>query len=66
MRNQEHQSPCGMELGDLVIYLGRLYVLRGLDPMGLPDRCADLEDALTGARLRAPVSQLEPAPLPST
>jgi hypothetical protein len=54
-----------MEIGDLVIYLGRLYVLRGLDPMGLPDRCADLEDTRTGARLRAPVSELELPPPPS-
>jgi hypothetical protein len=51
-----------MELGDLVIYLGRVYDLQGLDPMGLPDRCADLEDVETGALLRAPVTEIEPAP----
>ena len=51
-----------MELGDLVIYQGRLYVLRGLDPMGLPDRCAELEDPHTGARLRAPLAELEAPP----
>ena len=53
-----------MEIGDLVLYLGRLYVLRGLDPMGLPERCADLEDTTTGGRLRAPIGELEPAPEP--
>ena len=51
-----------MEIGDLVIYQGRLYVLRGLDPMGLPDRYAELEDTHTGARVRAPLGELEPPP----
>jgi hypothetical protein len=49
---------CGMQIGDLVLYLGRSYVLLGLDPMGLPDRCAELEDPRTGARFRVPLSAL--------
>src|SRR5687767_13606040 len=36
------ESACGMEIGDLVIYLGQTYVLRGLDPMSVPDRQAVL------------------------
>jgi hypothetical protein len=40
-----------MEIGDLVIYQGRAYVLRGLDPMGVPDRRAELEDPASGERL---------------
>jgi hypothetical protein len=51
-----------MELGDLVIYCGRTCYLRGLDPMSLPDRLAELEDAATGDRLSAPIADLAPAP----
>jgi hypothetical protein len=49
-----------MRLGDTVIYRGRRYVLRGLDPMGVPDRLADIEDVETGEVIRAPVSELKP------
>jgi hypothetical protein len=47
-----------MRLGDLITWQGRLYVLRGLDPMGLPDRCAELEDTETGELVRVPVAAL--------
>ena len=50
-----------MRIGDQVTYQGRRYVLRGLDPMGVPDRRADLEDAETGELIRVPVAELEPA-----
>jgi hypothetical protein len=50
-----------MRIGDLVAYAGRQYVVRGLDPMGVPDRRVDLEDAETGEMVRAPISEL-PAP----
>ena len=50
-----------MRIGDPVIYRGRRYVLRGLDPMSVPDRRADLEDSETGELIRAPVAELEPA-----
>jgi len=50
-----------MRIGDPVIYQGRRYVLRGLDPMGVPDRRADLEDVETGELIRVPVAELEPA-----
>jgi len=33
-----------MEIGDLVIYNGCAYVLRGLDPMSVHDRRAELEE----------------------
>ena len=33
-------------------------MLRGLDPMGLPDRRADLEDCETGELVRVPVVEL--------
>ncbi len=40
-----------MRIGDLVSYDGRRYVLRGLEPMSVPDRRADLEDEQTGERV---------------
>ena len=50
-----------MTLGSLVSYAGRTYYLRGLDPMGVADRRADLEDAETGEHFQAPFSEIEPA-----
>ncbi|HEX6491223.1 MAG TPA: hypothetical protein VF002_07595 [Gaiellaceae bacterium] len=50
-----------MHLGDPVLYAGRLYVLRGLDPMSVPDRTAMLEDEATGELIRAPLDEVEPA-----
>jgi len=47
-----------MEIGDLVIYQGRAYVLRGLDPMGVPDRRAELEDPASGERLFVPLEEV--------
>jgi hypothetical protein len=49
-----------MRIGDPVTYRGKRYVLRGLDPMGVPDRNADLEDPETGERIRVPVAELQP------
>jgi hypothetical protein len=48
-----------MRIGDPVTYQGRRYVLLGLDPMGVPERRADLEDVETGARIRAPLAEVE-------
>ena len=50
-----------MNLGDPVLYSGRVYVLRGLDPMSVPDRSAQLEDERTGEVIRAPLAEVEPA-----
>jgi len=50
-----------MRIGDPVIYRGKRYVLRGLDPMSVPDRRADLEDSETGELIRAPFAELESA-----
>jgi hypothetical protein len=47
-----------MRIGDIVIYQGRRCVLRGLDPMGVPDRGADIEDAMTGELFRVRVADL--------
>jgi hypothetical protein len=48
-----------MRLGDPITYRDRQYVLRGLDPMGVPERRAELEDAETGEHIRVPVGELE-------
>ena len=64
----EKQSATGpaqladMRIGDLVAYAGRQYVVRGLDPMGVPERRADLEDVETGETLRVPIAALAVAP----
>ena len=50
-----------MRIGDLVAYAGRQYIVRGLDPMGVPKRRADLEDAETGEALRVPIAELDAA-----
>jgi hypothetical protein len=57
-----------MKIGDLVLYQGRSYYLRGLDPMGVPERRVILEDPETGeevAALATEVSSAEPPAEPS-
>jgi hypothetical protein len=49
-----------MEIGDLVIYQGRAYVLRGLDPMGVPDGRAELEDPESGEHISVPLAEVSP------
>ena len=51
-----------MRIGDLVTYGGAVYVLRGLEPMSVPDRRAELEDPATGERVRVPLSEVEEGP----
>ncbi|MDQ5822566.1 MAG: hypothetical protein M3540_14115 [Actinomycetota bacterium] len=51
-----------MRIGDLVTYHGTQYVLRGLDPMSVPERRAELEDPATGERLRVLLSEVEEGP----
>jgi len=50
-----------MNIGDLVIWNGRTWVLRGLDPMSVTTRHAHLEDEATGERVRAPLAEVAPA-----
>jgi hypothetical protein len=49
-----------MEIGEVVTYEGKSYVLRGLDPMGVPDRNAQLEDLETGEFLVVPLASVVP------
>jgi hypothetical protein len=53
-------TPAAMEIGDLVIYRERAYVLRGLDPMGVPERRAELEDPETGKLVSVPLAEVSP------
>jgi hypothetical protein len=50
-----------VNLGDPVLYRGRVYVLRGLDPMSVANRTVLLEDERTGELVRAPLDEVEPA-----
>jgi hypothetical protein len=47
-----------MEIGEVLTYNGRMYVLLGLQPMSVPDRRADLEDTETGEVVSIPCSLL--------
>jgi len=51
-------DPAAMEIGDLVTYDGKSYVLRGLEPMSVPDRRAELEDPESGELLSVPFALL--------
>ena len=64
LRLMEDISLRPMEIGDLVTYRGRSYVLRGLDPMSVDDRRAHLEDVSTRERLWVDLDELEEAPQP--
>jgi hypothetical protein len=48
-----------MVIGDHVLYNGRLYILRGIDPMSVSDRRAQLEDAETGETISVPLSEVD-------
>jgi hypothetical protein len=47
-----------MEIGDLVTWKGSAYVLRGLEPMSVPDRRAELEDPATGESFSVPFDEV--------
>jgi hypothetical protein len=50
-----------MRIGDFLDYEGKRYIVRGLDPMGVPERRVDLEDAETGETIRVPIAALDDA-----
>jgi hypothetical protein len=58
----EHPSTAAMKIGDLVLYQGRSYYLRGLDPIGVPNRQAFLEDPSSGDELVVPVEEIASEP----
>ena len=52
------RATAAMEIGDLVTYNGKSYVLRGLEPMSVPDRRAELEDPENGELFAVPFALL--------
>ena len=54
------RATAAMEIGDLVTYNGKSYVLRGLEPMSVPDRKAEIEDPESGEVQSVPVALLTP------
>jgi hypothetical protein len=54
------QVTAAMKIGDLVTYQGRAYVLRGLEPMSVPDRRVELEDPETGEVVVVPLAEVSP------
>ncbi len=51
-----------MRIGDPVTYHGRALTLRGIDPMSVPERRAEVEDPETGERFDVAFDELEEAP----
>ena len=49
-----------MKIGDLVTYQGRAYVLRGLEPMSVPNRRVELEDPESGETIVVPLAEVSP------
>jgi hypothetical protein len=51
-----------MKIGDLVTYHGRAYVLRGLEPMSVPERRVELEDPDSGDVVCVPLTEVSERP----
>ena len=49
-----------MKIGDIVNYEGRPHVLRGLEPMSVPNRRVELEDSETGEVIVVPLAEVSP------
>jgi hypothetical protein len=49
-----------VQIGDLVIYRDKAYVLRGLEPMSVPNRRAELEDPESGEVVVVPLAEVSP------
>ena len=52
-------ASAAMRIGDPVVYDGKLYVLRGVEPMSVDERKAELEDPDTGKRLKVLWDEVE-------
>jgi hypothetical protein len=49
-----------MRVGEVLVYQGRLHILRGADPSSVFPRCAELEDAETRERHWVAIEELGP------
>jgi hypothetical protein len=54
----EFVRTAAMKIGDLVTYQGRAYVLRGLEPMSVPNRRVELEDPESGEVIVVPLTEV--------
>jgi hypothetical protein len=52
-----------MRIGDPVIYQGRVLTLRGLDPMSVSERRAEVVDPASGEHFTVALDELEEAPV---
>jgi hypothetical protein len=50
-----------MRIGDTVLYEGQEFILRGLDPMSVENRQAELQDPETGEVVRVPLDDVTEA-----
>jgi len=57
--DEEHAN---LQIGDFVTWRGRLWVLRGIDPMSVAAHRAVLEECVSGERQQAPLEELSAAP----
>jgi hypothetical protein len=53
-----------MRVGSHVIWQERVYVLRGFEPMSVPDARAELADPGSDELIFVPAAELRPAPPP--
>jgi hypothetical protein len=53
-----------MRVGSHVIWQERVYVLRGFEPMSVPDARAELADPGSDELILVPAAELRPAPSP--
>jgi hypothetical protein len=55
-----------VNLGDVVVFAGRRFLLRGVDPTSVRPRLAYLEEWATGRSLTVPFDRVSDAVRPST
>jgi hypothetical protein len=48
-----------MRIGETVLYEDQEFILRGVDPMSVENRKAELEDPRTGEILRVPLDEVK-------
>ena len=53
-------SDSWLRLGDFVLYRSQTYILKGFDPIGVPERRVYLEETTTGHELQVPLTEISP------
>jgi hypothetical protein len=65
-RPADEQRTAAMELGDLVIWSGRRWIVRGVDPVSVTGRTVTLEDPESGECVSAPLDAVLAESAPGT